>query len=578
MIIKSISLRNFKSFGNNKQTLNFDTDVGKLILISGKNGNGKTSLQQSFDFSLFGIVRGKNGKRVTQTILPNRVNNNLETEINFINNLSDNIKIERSLSPNKAKIFINDKNKTKQFKSLKKEDREKIIGFDFETYKSFISMSVSDFANFIDLSPDEKRKIINKLFNLQDLDNYLSLSNSLIKNSKEEKEKYKNIFETNNETIKTLQNNIEKIKNSNVIDKDKEIKKLNKEKDSKKEPFLTLKNKVNDINQEIVYMEKKKQDLENKRSIINNEIIEVKIEIKSINEKIKVYKSGTCPVCDSNLKVGHKHNLDDILKVYGELTTKYGELNDKKDNLTLEITKLYNQKQSLQNKKNSTINEYNTIVYDLKNIVKEISKIKNKKENDTSIDDLNKSVNELKTKNIENTNKINELNNKIQIYHELKTIFTNTGIRRSIIKNIVKPINVYLKDILDELKSIYSIKIDEDFNVKIFERLTIDVHPESLSMGEAKKINIAIALSYLKLILKFRKLNVLFLDEVFSSMEPDNVEFAIKILKQFSKEFNLNIIILDPQVYFNEKNNYGEDYFDRIIKIDKKMTFSTIIE
>ena len=128
------------------------------------------------------------------------------------------------------------------------------------------------------------------------------------------------------------------------------------------------------------------------------------------------------------------------------------------------------------------------------------------------------------------------------------------------------------------MKSPYNIKINEEFNVNIYERLTNEIHPESLSMGESKKINIAIALSYLKLILKFRKLNILFLDEVFSSMEPENVEYALKVLKNFTKEFNLNIIILDPKVYFTDTSSFGFSYFDRIIKIDKKMTFSVIEE
>ena len=92
MIIKSISLKNFKSFGNNKQTVTFNTTTGDLILLTGQNGAGKSSFQQSFDFSTFGIVRGKNGKRVPQTILPNRINKNLETEIEFINNLSPTLK------------------------------------------------------------------------------------------------------------------------------------------------------------------------------------------------------------------------------------------------------------------------------------------------------------------------------------------------------------------------------------------------------------------------------------------------------------------------------------------------------
>ncbi len=190
MIIKSIALKNFKSFGNNKQTISFNTTSGDLILISGKNGHGKSSFQQSLDFCSFGIVRGKSGKRVPQSILPNRINKNLETEIEFINNLSDTIKIQRNLEPTSAKIFINDSDETKKFKNLKKEERDKIIGFDYETYKSFISLSVSDFANFIDLSPEEKRNIINKLFNLQDLDNYFSLSNGLIKQQYDKKLKY----------------------------------------------------------------------------------------------------------------------------------------------------------------------------------------------------------------------------------------------------------------------------------------------------------------------------------------------------------------------------------------------------
>lgn len=40
MIINSISLRNFKSYGNNLQKLSFPKE-GSLILLTGPNGNGK---------------------------------------------------------------------------------------------------------------------------------------------------------------------------------------------------------------------------------------------------------------------------------------------------------------------------------------------------------------------------------------------------------------------------------------------------------------------------------------------------------------------------------------------------------
>ena len=514
--------------------------VGSEFYANGIRSHN-SSFQQSFDFSVFGIVRGKNGKRVPQSILPNRINKNLETEIEFVNNISDTIKIQRNLEPNISKIFINDIDENKKFKNLKKEDRDKIIGFDFETYKSFISMSVSDFANFIDLTPDEKRNIINKLFNLQDLDNYLTLSNGLIKQQNEEKIKYETIIETNNQTINTLNQNIISIKRSGILDKEEELKKLEIEKESKREPYLKLKLDITNCDVKLVDLEKKRADLENQKNILYNNILEIKVEVRSLEEKLNVYKSGICPVCNTNLTDEmHLHDLSDITSKYSDFGEKLQILENSKNDLILKLTQISNEKDSISKQKYNLNSQLNSIVYELKSITKKLSDLKESKDN-ISIDELTKNIDELKEKNEKNITKIKELDTNIQVFDELKEVFSNKGVRKSIIKNIVKPINVHLKDILDELKSPYNVKIDEEFNVNIYERLTNEVHPESLSMGESKKINIAIALSYLKLILKFRKLNILFLDEVFSSMEPENVEYALKVLKNFTKEFNLNI-------------------------------------
>ena len=56
MLISEITLRNFKSYGNNKQTLKLNTEKGDLILIVGKNGSGKcvdpsTEIEIEIDFN-----------------------------------------------------------------------------------------------------------------------------------------------------------------------------------------------------------------------------------------------------------------------------------------------------------------------------------------------------------------------------------------------------------------------------------------------------------------------------------------------------------------------------------------------
>ena len=47
MVISEISIKNFKSYGNAIQNIKFDTDSGKLILLMGENGRGKSSFMES---------------------------------------------------------------------------------------------------------------------------------------------------------------------------------------------------------------------------------------------------------------------------------------------------------------------------------------------------------------------------------------------------------------------------------------------------------------------------------------------------------------------------------------------------
>lgn len=55
MIINKITFSNFRNF-KNETTLNFDTDDGKINIIYGLNGEGKTTLHQLFQWLFYGTV------------------------------------------------------------------------------------------------------------------------------------------------------------------------------------------------------------------------------------------------------------------------------------------------------------------------------------------------------------------------------------------------------------------------------------------------------------------------------------------------------------------------------------------
>jgi hypothetical protein len=51
MVINKIKIRGFRSFGNNEQIIELESDKGQLILMTGGNGHGK-SLQESTNIDI----------------------------------------------------------------------------------------------------------------------------------------------------------------------------------------------------------------------------------------------------------------------------------------------------------------------------------------------------------------------------------------------------------------------------------------------------------------------------------------------------------------------------------------------
>jgi DNA repair exonuclease SbcCD ATPase subunit len=98
MYIKEIKIKNFKSFGNSEQTLTLSKEKGELILLSGSNGNGKSSLMNSFDYVLYGKCKGNKKKWATLSTLPNRINGgDLSVQIKFESGGTD-VEVIRGIS------------------------------------------------------------------------------------------------------------------------------------------------------------------------------------------------------------------------------------------------------------------------------------------------------------------------------------------------------------------------------------------------------------------------------------------------------------------------------------------------
>lgn len=306
MLISEIGIRGYKSFGNNEQIVKLNTETGELVLLVGKNGNGKSSLLESFEYTLYGKVKsGKTKKWHKLSTLPNRINGELLNRIKFISNTTE-VEIKRGIGPAILELTENGVVNERAGKSNIDEKIEKYIGMDIETFKSFISMSINDFKNFISLTNEEKQLLLDKLFNLEVINILNGILKEINKNNKVRMASLDSEINTLNDSIDSIKRSIEK-----AIEKEKEniqseIDQLMAEMNSKKDEYKSLKEKVEKIKE-------KENELSNELDTEKRQYINTQNDIKNVQREIDLYDSGKCPTCRTDFNSDHFISLRQTL-------------------------------------------------------------------------------------------------------------------------------------------------------------------------------------------------------------------------------------------------------------------------
>ena len=97
--------------------------------------------------------------------LPNRFNKNLMVDLEF-ETRNTQIKVTRRI-PSKLELNIDGVDFKRAGSKNAQAKLEEYLDFDLNSWKSFISMSINDFKNFMILTPEEKRLLLDRLFNLE---------------------------------------------------------------------------------------------------------------------------------------------------------------------------------------------------------------------------------------------------------------------------------------------------------------------------------------------------------------------------------------------------------------------------
>ena len=549
MRIKKIEWKNFSSYGNKKQTLDFP-ETPSLFQIVGENGAGKTTISQVISFCLYGKVESKKLGDI-----PNRINGNTWTRIEFESN-QKYITVERGLEPSLFTLYIDgvkyDQAGTKNIQDYLTDD---LIGIPYYVFNNTISLSINDFKSFVKMSPQDKRAIVDKIFGFHIL-------NQMREALKNEFKKIKDSLSVSTAKIETIEKNIEKsnLEMSALLDL------IREESDDKVKLLRESIEKFTEIqsihSQKVQEFKSEESEIFQLLTKANRNLIDSRTEYQSLERRLKLYENKKCPTCEGSLENDFHIHAKEIL------TKDKSESQNKLEESENELSKMKILEGEIRKKKQDLYEKGLKIENKIKEIKREIEK-ENSDTSDKQLDSLKRIIAnlEIDLNEIQSTRiKTDEKNLWLK---KMDDVLGEKGVKQMAIKTILPSLNSEILDLLGAMNLEYQVVFDDEFKASLF-HMGIEIPIQTLSTGEMKKVDFVVLIAIMKLMkLKFSTINLLFLDELFSSVDPDGVHGILKILKKNTREMGLNIFVINHAPMPHE-------IFDWKLDVSKSNNFSSI--
>jgi DNA repair exonuclease SbcCD ATPase subunit len=549
MKIQSIKFKNFASYGNSIQEITFENDISELFLTLGKNGHGKTTIANAIVYALYGKVEG-----IKMADLPNRINKELWVEIKLkCGNIE--VEIERGFAPSVFKVSLNDVEFDKAGKrSVQEYLEEEVYGIPYHVFKNIIILSVNDFKSFLTMNNHDKKRIIDRMFGF-------SILNEMQQNVKEQRKNLKADITLFDRELTQITENIQQV---NV-----KLNELMEESDAKnKERINELKESLRKYVNNKKTLEDAQEKIKEKLGIFNDTLSESQTnewqltnELKILRKKLKLYESNACPTCESPLTTDfHQDRKQEILDQEQNLPLQIKAASDS-------VTDIKNQIQSLQTKDHSVREKVSALNTNIGNLKRELLSIKDSLGDVDNFSHLQQIIKDFEAKEAEKSTAKDAINSEYYFLENLEEILGEDGVKNLAVKTILPGLNTNIAAMGQTMHLPFQIRFDEKFNC-IINHLGEEINPMTLSTGERKKADFIIIIAIIKILkLRFPQLNLLFLDELLSSVDTDGVHNILKILSQVIKETGLNTFIINH-------TELPRELFDRQIQIYRENGFS----
>lgn len=343
--LQSIEMRNFLSYGNAPQRLDFVEGInlilGKNLGNNRSNGSGKSSLIETIPFAWF----GKLSRPVKKENIINW-NNKKQCEVKVVfKKGTDTYTILRAIKPDKLEIFCNDTlipipPDIRMYQKILEND---ILGLDYNTFMYLFYTNLNTNVPLLKMNTSQKRSFLERMFLLDTYTELNGVANEKIKGVEDKIFKIDVITEQGKKTINELteQNNTLRLKLVDITPFEKALSVAKKEYEKKKKAIPE--DVVDVVDTETEKIQKLKTDisvLEFNNLHITQQIAESKQKEEERQSKIKEIRE--------KLSLNGDINLKDIEDEIEALYNKTKEDTITKLNISENIARLTERRESLE--------------------------------------------------------------------------------------------------------------------------------------------------------------------------------------------------------------------------------------
>ena len=585
---KELKIQNFLSVGDTPVCVEFKKGLHIVTGINRdkedrRNGVGKSTIADALYFAIFGST--------LREINKNFISNNLtdgKTVVELYFTVDDpyhgvnDFRIVRTLGPSKCNIYKNGVDKTRDTISNTSNYIETVLSSSQEVFQNCVIMTLNNHIPFMAKNKTEKRKFIERIFNLEVFSKMLSElradqseikrdfdinitrieeTNTYLDSQKVQMES----FEDNKNNKKAILTNSLKQHSQDVIDAKE---KLNKIQALDDQPY---KDKLEELNSSI-------KDKTEHKTKLNDDIILLTHTLKTNANTFKRIgtEDDTCPVCLKPIE-DHDHEV-----MEDEKTKLKNSINEDKANLELlseELNLVKNQVVKLEeatnivNSKISDIERQKYTISHLNDSIEYITRCVSEIEEelatiDTEMNTYAGNVAELEEKISNITDQISTIKKSLDLLDVVKFVVSEEGVKSFIVKKILRNFNSKLTYYLKEMDSNSICIFNEYFEEEIVNEKGKICQYNNFSGAERKAIDLACLFSFMDM----RKAqgdvhyNLSFYDELFdSSLDEKGVDLVLGILNNRVEKNNECVFVISHRkesikaatgdIIFLEKSN-----------------------